>query len=399
MRSFYLLQNLYYYHQKSSPNLKLLYLLYAVRTAVFTYLALFLPYFYFQDFVNLGLSNQQALIYTLLVFLLFQLAHLFGSLWAVYLSQKTSVKQTLWLSVLVLAITTLMLSVRSNNLIMYLSGIGFGLHSGLWWITYHLEFVMAGEKHSYGKEVGIRQAMGIAVGSGLTLFSGLIISQFGFMAMYLTTTIILLIMLITINALKDHHLKALPYSWLEIKTTIKRYPADFRLYFGVGAESFVAEIIWPLLLFVVFTQPLTVGLVTVFVTLIAFIVRLIAGNWLDNHQPQEVKKLGIVTVSLIYLGKLLSQYPVSLVFFDSLHRVFTAFYYLPAVTLNYFRSLTENKTVYVLSREMISLAGKIIALIMAIILLQLGTNLWYLLLIGVFAPLIYFLPSQIQLRK
>lgn len=399
MRSLYLLQNLYYSHQESSPNLKLLYLLYAVRTAVFSYLALFLPYFYFQDFVSAGLSNQQALIYTLLVFLLFQLAHVFGSLWAVYLSQKTSVKQTLWLSILVLAITTLMLSVRSNSLIMYVSGIGFGLHSGLWWITYHLEFVMAGEKNSYGKEVGIRQAMGIAVGSGLTLLSGLLISQFGFMVMYLTTTIILLFMLFTINALADHHLKALPFNWQEIVATIKRYPADFRLYFGVGAENFVAEIIWPLLLFVVFTQPLTVGLVTVFVTLLAFVVRLIAGNWLDHHQPQEVKKMGIVTVSLIYLGKLLSQYPLSLIFFDSLHRVFTAFYYLPAVTLNYFRSLTENKTVYVLSREIVSLTGKIMALIIAVILIQLGINLWHLLFIGVFGPLVYFLPSKIQLRK
>ena len=400
MRSFYLLHNLLHYQHDTSHNLKLLYWLYALRAAVFTYLAVFLPFYYLQDFINLGFNNQTALILTMLVFLIFQFANILGSFWAAFLSRKTSVKKTLWLSVLVLMGTTIMLSVRKDSLVIFLSGIGFGLHSGLWWITYHLEFVLAGLKKEYGKQVGIRQALGIASGALLTLFAGLIINRFGFSYMYLFTTLLLIIMLIIVNLLEDHELKALPFKFIEMKQVIKKFPADFALYFSVGAEGFVAEIVWPLLLFVVFTQPLTVGIIAALVTLVAFAVRIVAGIWMDNHQQQqEFKKLGIFTVSLIYLGKALSQYPLSLVFFDSLHRIFTTFYYLPAVTLNYFRSLTENKTVYILSRELVGLFGKITALVIAILLLALEVNVWYLLLIGVFSPLISLLIKNPLLRK
>lgn len=399
MRTFYLLHNLLHYHHQTSQNLKLLYLIYAIRTAVFTYLAIFLPFYYFQDFLGLGFSDRQSLILTMLVFLVFQLAHLAGSVISAKLSQKTTVKHTLWLSVIVLIITTLMLSIRKDSLTILISGVGFGFHSGLWWITYHLEFALAGKKNEFGKEVGIRQAMGIASGAFLTLLAGLIIEKYGFMAMYLATTLLLIVMLMIINALEDHHLRALPFSFKEINSTLKKFPNDFKLYFGIGAEGFVAEIIWPLLLFMIFTKPLTVGLIASLVTLLAFLVRIASGAWVDNHQQKEIGKLGVITVSLIYLGKWLSQYPLSLIFFDSLHRIFSAFYYLPAVALNYLRFLTENKTVYVISRELVGLAGKILALIIAIVLLSAGIDVWYLLLIGVIGPIFTFIPNKLFLRE
>jgi len=115
-------------------------------------------------------------------------------------------------------------------------------------------------------------------------------------------------------------------SWLVF--ILKKEKALIWIY-GV---SFLLNIVANILLVPQYTY-LASSWITVLVTLMAFVVRVVAGNWLDHHHPQEVKKLGIITVSLIYLGKSLSQYPLSLIFFDSLHRVFTAFYYLPPVLI------------------------------------------------------------------
>lgn len=399
MRSFYLLYNLWHFQQESQHNLRLLNLLYAIRTSVFTYLVVFLPFYYFQDFTKIGFKNQNALILTMLVFLVFQLAHILGSFWATWLSQKSSVKQTLNLSVLVLIGTTLLLSLHQDSLTVFLSGLGFGLHSGLWWITYHLEFASAEINGEYGKKVGFRQALGVVGGAGLTLVAGVIIDRFGFRNLYLFTSFLLMIMLGLVFFLESRQYSTPPFKFKEIKKTIKKFPTDFALHFSIGAEAFVAEIVWPLLLFMVFTRPLKVVIITALVTFIAFVVRIIAGIWIDGRQQNELKKLGVVTVSLIYLGKTLSQFSFSLVFFDSLHRIFTAFYYLPGITLNYFRTLSENRVVYILSRELVGLIGKISALGVAILLLAWQVDVWYLLLIGVMAPLLSLIIKKPALRK
>ena len=288
---------------------------------------------------------------------------------------------------LILIATTLLLSFRMDSLTVFASGIGFGLHSGMWWTTYHLEFCYAGLKNAYGKQIGVRQALGIASGTIATILAGVMISQFGYKNLYLATSFLLLAMILVISRLKDHNIHASRFNLYEMTQQIKRFPNDFLTYFGVGAEGFAAEIVWPLLLFFVFKEPLLVGAIAAMVTVFAFVVRLIVGKLTDKLEQNNVENFGVVTVSLVWLGKFASPNPLSLIFFDSFYKIFSAFYYIPATTLNYLRALTENKTVYIASREIVSMLGKTVALVLSVVLLYLGLPLWWLLLVGVISPL------------
>lgn len=282
--------------------------------------------------------------------------------------------------------TTLLLSFKMDSLTVFISGIGFGLHSGLWWVTYHLEFSYVGVKNAFGKQIGIRQALGIASGTVATIMAALIISRWGYMSLYLATSLMLISIIVAIFWLDDHNIHASKFSLYEMMEQIKKYPNDFLTYFGVGAEGFVAEIIWPLLLFFVFKEPLLVGALFAGVTVLAFAIRLIAGRLTDKLKQNDVENFGVVTVSLVWLGKFASPEPISLVVFDSLYRIFSAFYYIPATTLNYLRTMTENKTVYIASREIVVLLGKTTALLLAILLISWNVPIWWLLLIGVMSP-------------
>lgn len=399
MRTFYLLHNLLH-HEEHTPNtLTLLYLIYVIRTAVFTYLAVFLPYYYYQNFVDLGFKESNSIYLTLIVFAVFQIAHMIATFWGTRISHSGSIKQLFFISSLILFFNTLLLSFSQNLVSSLISGLAFGLHGGMWWLAYHLEFAIAERKQNFGKAVGLRQAFGILTGVAMTVISGLIISRYGYQAMYLATSLLVMMMMVLIIMLKDHNLKASFFSFRLMKHETRKYPADFITYASVGAESFVAEIIWPLLLFVVFVKPITVGLIASGVTILAFVIRVFAGNLTDRLKHQRVENFGVVAVSLAWFGKLISQHPFSLMLFDSFYRIFSAFYYVPATALNYIRSLVENKTVYIASREIVGMLGKTLALILALILLVLGVPFWWLLAIGTLVPLLSLIVKQPVLRK
>ena len=161
-------------------------------------------------------------------------------------------------------------------------------------------------------------------------------------------------------------------------------------YLGVGGELSVSEVVWPILLYIIFKEPLIIGSITALVALIAFLISLFTGFMSDKWRKDKLEHYGATIVSLNWLGKLLTQTALGIIIFDIIYQIFNSLFYIPIVTFSYLRLLTENRTAYITARQMTYSVGRVIFLIIGIALLLLGFSYWSLLILGVIAPLLIF---------
>lgn len=394
MRSYHQLTELWHHKQHQLQTLTLLYLAYTIRTAIFSFLSIFLPIYYFQTFIKLNYPTTLALALVFLIFVVFNLTHVLSAFIGGRLIHKYSLRKLMVASNLLLLLFCALLIFNNTLLIFILANLVLGINSGLWWEAYHLDFVLNGKKQQFGQEIGLRQGFGILTAVISPLFAGLIIKIAGYQSLYIFTTFLAVWLTVVAYALIDEQ-RFQAVSLKNIVQEIKKYPADFLANLAVGGENLVAEIFWPLILFLTFKQPLMIGFVTALIALIAFGTKLLAGKVSDLKNKGRIGYYGALSVGTTWLGKLLLPNMFMLVFLDVIYKITNSFFYIPVMTLCYLRSLFENRAVYITAREIVLNLGKTVVLLLATVLVLIGVPIYYLLLFGAVFPLLtYFLRKQ-----
>ncbi len=384
MHSFYFLHNLLH-HTHSRGALTLLYLSYTIRTAIFSYLAIFLPIYYFKSFVDSGLTQQQAWLFTIAVFMLVYFLQALASYWAAKAAAKWSLRGSFLVSVLLLLCFSLVLSFNRQLFFNIAAAVFLGLHLGFWWETYHIDFSLTGNKSEFGREIGVRQALGVLTGVLTPLLAAYLIQKFGYLSLFGNTAFLILLLGATLLLLKEKRTVP-PLSLKELFQEVRLYKKDLIAYLGVGGESAVAEMLWPLILYSVFQNPLLVGGISAGVSLIAFLTKLVAGTLSDQNEKEKVELFGAFTVGSTWLGKFITQSAGAIVFFDIAHKIFSSFFYLPAIAISYLRTLTSNPAGYITVREIAYQLGKLIVLALSLIIIASNASYWWLIVIGAITP-------------
>lgn len=389
MRTYRQLHNLWHHESHVPKTLTLLYAAYVVRTAIFSFLSIYLPIYYYQSFLKASLKTEVALTLTLILFIIVNLLHVLASFASARMLAKQTLKKLMLGSIVVLLVFCLLLVWQNNSFTFFLSAIILGIHSGIWWETYHLDFSLNGKVAEFGKEIGLRQGLGILTAIGSPVLAGLLISYFGYPTLFIVTAFLVLSLNLIVCLTKDQR-QFLSINNKEILSEIKKYRTEFIANLGVGGEAAVSDTIWPLVLFMVIREPLLVGMTSAIVALIAFIMKLVTGKIVDLQDKNKVEYYGAVGVAVTWFGKLVIPTFVGLVFFDILYNIINSFFYIPLIALSYLRSLGENKPAYITTREMIVQFGKALVLLIAALLIMLGVPLIFLLILGVLFPLFSF---------
>lgn len=384
MRSNYFLHNLLH-HAHSRQELTLLYISYSIRTAIFSYLAIFLPIYYFKSFIEVGLGQQQAWAFTIIIFILIYFLQILSSYFAAKICSKYSLRTSLLLSVFFLLLFSITLSFGKSLLLNIASCIFIGIHLGLWWETYHIDFSLVGNKEEFGKEIGVRQSLGVLTAVVAPLWAAYLIQKFGYLSLFAYTSFLIFLLGLTLFLLKEKR-SAPPISLKNLLEEIRRYKKDLLAYIGVGGESVVAEMLWPLFLYVLLQKPLLVGSVTAGVSLIAFLTKLAAGAISDQTKKEKVELFGAFTVGMTWFGKFITQSVVGIIFFDIAHKIFSSFFYLPIIALSYLRALTSSPSTYITVREIGYQTGKIVVLAISLLIILSGASYWWLIALGAITP-------------
>jgi len=366
-------------HHKSQP-LTVLTIAANLRSFLFAFFSLFLPIVIFQNYLYLG--QQKALIVTLLFFVLLTLVYLLSTIPTTFLASKFGLKFTFLLAQIFLLIFFLLLTKK----MIFFAFITFGFAASLWWYSYHLFFIEVSDKKQLGRQIGAVETVSVLSGVLAPFFGGLILESGGSSVFFLTGFILTLASLSVIFFLTPPT-KIVSVSLEENFHEMVKRKKDMIAFFGAGGEETIYTIAWPIILYLIFKNILTIAKISTLIMLIAALVYYISGLIVDKLNKDKLERIGVWAVFLSWIGKAFFQNPIALTFFDTIHKVLGCFFVVPLTAIAYDHAKHEREK-YIAFREISYRIGNLLAYASFFLILLCGLPLWTIFISGAFFALL-----------
>jgi MFS family permease len=355
------------------------------RSVAISLLSFFSCIFIFKAILRVTANEKYALLSTFCFFLSFYLFKLVAASLAENLSQRIGLKKQLFLGYFlnVLVIGTFIVSI--NNLFFLIpTSIIWGLSVGLFWFGWHGLLAKDGYQERYGQALGTVGVIETILLLGAPLLGGLLISQFGYQALYLASLGFIILGLVSISPLPDEitHRDATLKEILKLYLTHKRM---FLTYFSGGATSALNSTVFVLYTFIILKRELVWGGFFSLSMLLVALTNFLTGKWVDQRGKRDLVAYGAGLSFLSWLGKFLLGRPITLLIFDVIYRIASGMLGIPLDVLSYQKVHNGHSTGRaILFREVAIAAGSIFACCLLVIFSLIGLELRFSFLIGIF---------------
>jgi MFS family permease len=326
-------------------------------------LYLFSPIYIYQIARAAGLESRLAIIGLAFYYLLFLVIKLFTLIISEDLSQRIGFKHTILLSAIpFFFFLPTIIYARQQPILLLFSSVLWGIHAGLFWWGYHGYFIKVGKKDHFGRSIA---AAGLleTVASVLTPISGAIVVNFlGFTALFVLSAAFMLASLFLLG--KDHEKKQRrDVRFREVLRLIRIHKSISLAYIGSSGEGVIYTIIWPLFLFLSFSEVLELGWIVSLASLLAAILALLIGKWVDKQGERRVVSVGIPLMSASWLFRMLPRSISAFVSGDSIRNFGERMVTLPLNALTYKKALEAESAKAILFRETALMIGSFSSLL------------------------------------
>ena len=223
-------------------------------------------------------------------------------------------KWSLVLSTVFLAgIFASLVMVRQHFYFVFLAAILSGLAAHFYWIPFHIFFVRKADTGGkFGEESALQMFMGNVAGAIGPLVAGIIIDQFGFRALFGIAIFFILCsafpVLVWVNEQghRDHDL------WGSARRYLAR-PRTRRLtlaFMGNAIEGTLYDMAWPLLLYIVLKDFVSVGALATFSIAFSSLFILWLGRLIERNKFVWLQKASLVINALLYGVRLIPLTPL-----------------------------------------------------------------------------------------
>ncbi|MFC1722288.1 hypothetical protein ACFL0C_01425 [Patescibacteria group bacterium] len=301
---------------------------------------------------------------------------IFGKL----LFSKLHLQMSILISFVVLIILILSWHAAESNLfIIWFSAILHGLDTTFYWIPFHIFFMKkaGGNSTHFGQKTGMRFFLTRLFSSIAPAVGGLIIMNFGFNMLFLSSILLLIVAALPIT-LVVHEWRHREHNPIRV---LKDYLLDARkykltlTYFGEGVEAVIYAVFWPLLLFFVLENFVKIGFINSVSFLLSSFSVLLIGKALDKHGTKKIHKIGTILNALFYLPRIFFSKAWLFYSLDVLDRFISGTYSLPIMSLSYEKGKKLGGSDYMLFREYALHLG-IIVTVLVIMAVFMVTDSW-----------------------
>lgn len=344
-------------------------------------MGLFVPIFLYQ-FLNFNLSF--VIIYYLIIDLLF--ANLI-SLGCIYLMNKLKIRKSIQISVFFGAAIYFIFFllnhfVLSESYIFDMQKIWLLvpaifltiLFRLTYWVPYHTHIAKLTERNIRAKQLSLMEATIMALGAIMPIVGGLTVEYLGYSPLFLLVISIYFLTLIPLFHLPKINEK---FTWTYRQTWrvffSKKMRSAVLAYAGVGAETFVGVVIWPIFIWQLLEgNYFQVGAISSIIVLVTIILQILVGDQLDKL-PNKRKwlKYGTFFYALGWILKALIGSALQVFLFSTYHNLSRIFSRTSFDALNYEISADQGHFVdeYTVIREKAIMLGKIFMSIITLILI------------------------------
>ena len=345
------------FHFLKNKELNELYASIAIRSFAISLIGIFIPIYLYQ----IGYSFSA-------IFLFFALAAFFKALLifpSAKVSYKIGLKHSMLLSMPFLIIFfVLMFSLERFNWPLWFVTIFLGIHTALFWFSYHTDFSKFSKKKFRGKQVGASKIV-VAISSVLgPIAGGIILSFFGFKVLFVLVSFLLIASTFPLFMSKEVH-EPINFS---LKGFFKTHKIKNVLaYMGNGIEARIGTILWPLFAFIFILGEKYVSLGALSSVALTFSV--LSTFIISKFSDLNLKKLirfGSVANSIVWFAKSFVVTPVQLFIADAFYGASATSMYISFDALAYNKVDERNRTNMIIQREVyISLGGALFLFIIA----------------------------------
>lgn len=324
----------------------------SLRDAALSLLGLFSPIYILQSSVEQGYKLQTAVLFVICFYIILFISKIFALVMSENLSQKMGYKHIIRLSFIpFLACIPFIILIKQNIFFGVLAALLWGIDAGMYWWGYHGYFIKNSMKGRWGKEIGGFEFM-LTLPRILTPLSGaIIVSIFGFNALFVLVAVFMLLAMVLLGKGADAPQKVDVRASEVLKVMWNRKSVS-AAYMGQGADALFHTIFWPMFLFILFGQVLTVGTIFSGAVLFSAMVALITGIWIDKRGIRQIIATSSLIISLTWLVKFVVSTVGAIVFLDTASRIANK---MAAVSLDgqtYKKAMEKNISQALLFREL-----------------------------------------------
>lgn len=256
--------------------------------------------------------------------------------------------------------------------------IALAIQKILYWPGYHANFASWGKHQEGGREVADSAAIVGVVSVLAPAFGGLVIAMFGFPVLFLIVCVLIFVSNIPLLKIPEVYMPQ-PFSyrgaWARLVDPANR--DRFFAFFAYG-EQLVALVAWPLYVMTVIASAVTMGIVISLSQLSNVFSTLYIGRVVDEEMGnrEKVVRSGALYTVLAWLIRPFMTGSLGVFLSDSLYRISSQTIGIPLISLNYDTAREGDVMATVVFLEMALAVGKIIAAVLAALILYAWPTAW-----------------------
>ena len=317
-------------------------------------------------------------------FLIFYVFKLIGTSLAENLSLKTGLKRQVvlgqFLNVLALAA---FLGSANIYAFLWLASFFWGLSAGFFWFGWHGLLAKDGYLGEYGRALGSASAIETIFLVSTPLLGGILVSQFGYQALFVGALGFLLLGFSTPVFLSEHKTHK-DVTFKEILKIFITHKKMFLTYFSHGATGTLYSVAFILYLFLILKKEMDLGLFFCLSMVLVALANLLIGRWVDARGKKRLVIFGSCLASIVWFGRFLIKSITFLFVLDIFYRIALGMLGIPLGVLSYEKATDGGSTGRaILFREGAITFGSIFVCVLLAIFNLIGLELRFSFLAGI----------------
>ncbi len=228
--------------------------------------------------------------------------------------------------------------------------------------SFHLNFLRHSDKKDRGKEVSMIQASAVIAGICSPFIGGLILHFANFSALFIVGAVCIFLAMIPLFLTKDIY-EPISFGKGNLFSGIfkrKNLPL-IATFSGYAIESWIGIIIWPIFLYLLFSNFEAVGNITSLTAFITLLIFYFVGKITDKKDRRSLLLFGTILYFFGWIGRIFITGLSSVLIIDSYKNVtqqilfvpWSAYSYDLAAQRDYFKFIVRREVVFNLSRVLV----------------------------------------------
>ncbi len=245
-----------------------------------------------------------------------------------------------------------------------------------YWPAYHSNFALFSVDGEQGRQISNLMALQTTVAIFGPLIGGVILKYLGFEVLFVLAAILMVLSNIPMLITKEKF-KPADFSYFDAYRRLFKWNTIKRFFALTGfGEELIILVIWPIFIYLAVKDFLGLGALVAVSTFFTTVVYLYIGRATDGKDRRAILRSGTISYFMTWLLRILARSVMGIFLVDVFSRITKQSIAIPMIATTYENAQDTSVMKTVLFFEMSLVVGKIVAILLSLVLLEIFVPGW-----------------------